>query len=74
MCRDSIEQLLVEMEQARPVTVALRGNQRLKRFQCLNGSLEADGSRQFPPSRDVVHERRGEQSSERRPPDRNDRR
>src|SRR5688572_12558586 len=39
---DSVEHLLVEILPARSVTVALYGNQWLKRFQCLNGALEAD--------------------------------
>ena len=42
---DSVEQLLVEITPVCPVTVTKRGDQWLKRFQCLNCSLEADGTR-----------------------------
>jgi len=41
----SVEQLVIEMESVRRVTITLRGDQRLKRFQCLDRSLEADRSR-----------------------------
>jgi hypothetical protein len=41
---DSVEQLLVEISSALPGTVTLRGDQWLKRFQCLNRSLEADST------------------------------
>ena len=42
---DSVEQLLVEISSVRHVTVTVRGDQRLERFQRLNRSLEADGTR-----------------------------
>ena len=45
MSSDSVEQLLVEITPVCAVTVALRGDQWLKRFQRLNCSLEADGAR-----------------------------
>ena len=45
MSGDRVEKLLVEMDSVRTITVTLRGDQWLKRFQCLNGALEADGAR-----------------------------
>jgi hypothetical protein len=42
MSGDSVEHLLVEILPARSIMVALYGDQRLKRFQCLNGAFEAD--------------------------------
>jgi hypothetical protein len=42
MSCDSVEQLLVRMESLVTVTVALHGDQLLKRFQCLHSSFEAD--------------------------------
>ena len=44
MSGDSVEQLSIEMDSVRTILVTLRGDQWLKRFQCLNGALEADGA------------------------------
>ncbi len=43
MSNDSVQQPIVETA-ARNYAIALRGDQRLKGFQGLNGALEADGS------------------------------
>jgi hypothetical protein len=42
MSGDGVEHLLVEILPSRSITLTLYGDQRLKRFQCLNCSLEAD--------------------------------
>jgi hypothetical protein len=41
---DSVEHLLVEILPAHFIAVTLYGDQRLKRYQCLNGAFEADGA------------------------------
>lgn len=45
MSSDSIEQLLAKIAPVCPVTVTMRVDQWLKRFQRLNCSLEAEGTR-----------------------------
>ncbi len=40
MSCDRVEHLLVETLPSRSITLTLNGDQRLKRFECLNGSLK----------------------------------